>query len=137
MAGRSSGVVDAHVGNRVRLRRMLRSMSREALGDGLGITFQQVQKYEMGVNRISAGRLFQIATLLAVDIGYFFEDAPDPGVRPGQIGPTSERSLLEFLNTREGLELNRAFNAIADRGRRKAIIDLIRAINDTGSAKAT
>ena len=131
MAGKVSTPVDVHVGSLVRLRRMFLSISQEKLGKELGISFQQLQKYETGVNRIGAGRLFQIATLLGVDVGYFFEDAPDPGVTPraGTRGATAEASILDFLNTREGLELNRAFHAITDPARRRTILELVRAVN--------
>src|SRR3954471_8755620 len=70
--------VDAHVGHRVRLRRMLIGMSQERLGELLGLTFQQVQKYEKGINRIGAGRLFEVAGILGVPIGFFYEDVDAP-----------------------------------------------------------
>src|SRR4030043_303476 len=79
MAGKKPNPVDTHVGSRVRLRRMLLGMSQERLGDSMGLTFQQVQKYEKGVNRIGASRLFQISKILDVPVQFFFEEAPHIG----------------------------------------------------------
>ena len=133
MAGHFAGNIDAYVGSRVRLRRMTLGVTQERLGDELGITFQQVQKYEKGVNRIAAGRLYHIAALLAVEVDFFFENAPDPGVKlqHNVAQSTFEDSILDFINTREGFELNRAFQAIGDPAQRRAIINLVRAINDS------
>ena len=105
MAGKKPNPVDAHVGSRVRLRRMLLGMSQERLGESMGLTFQQVQKYEKGVNRIGASRLFQISKILDVPVQFFFEEAPHVGdARParGMAEADSESFILEFLNTREG-----------------------------------
>jgi len=137
MAGKKPNPVDAHVGSRVRLRRMLLGMSQERLGESMGLTFQQVQKYEKGVNRIGASRLFQIAKILDVPVQFFFEEAPQTGeagpVR-GMAEPDSEAFILEFLNSREGLELNRAFVKIADPKVRKSVVDLVRALSASGTA---
>ena len=111
---------------------MLLGMSQERLGDSMGLTFQQVQKYEKGVNRIGASRLFQISKILDVPVQFFFEEAPNVGdLRPvrGMAEPDSESFILEFLNTREGLELNRAFVKIRDPKVRKSIVDLVRAFS--------
>jgi transcriptional regulator with XRE-family HTH domain len=131
MAGKKPNPVDAHVGSRVRLRRMLLGMSQERLGESMGLTFQQVQKYEKGVNRIGASRLFQIAKILEVPVQFFFEEAPQlDGASPtGMAEPESETFILEFLNSREGLELNRAFVKIADPKVRKSVVDLIRSLS--------
>jgi transcriptional regulator with XRE-family HTH domain len=131
MAGKKPNPVDAHVGSRVRLRRMLLGMSQERLGESMGLTFQQVQKYEKGVNRIGASRLFQIARILDVPIQFFFEEAPqiDCSAAHGMAEPDSETFILEFLNSREGLELNRAFVKIADPKVRKSVVDLVRALS--------
>ncbi len=140
MAGKKPNPVDAHVGSRVRLRRMLLGMSQERLGESMGLTFQQVQKYEKGVNRIGASRLFQIAKILDVPVQFFFEEAPHVGgdgggAARGIAEPDSEAFILEFLNSREGLELNRAFVKIADPKVRKSIVDLVRALSaSNGSA---
>jgi transcriptional regulator with XRE-family HTH domain len=135
MAGKKPNPVDTHVGSRVRLRRMLLGMSQERLGESMGLTFQQVQKYEKGVNRIGASRLFQISKILDVPVQFFFEEAPHIGpgsqVR-GMAEPHSEAFILEFLNSREGLELNRAFVKIGDAKVRKSIVDLVRALGVSG-----
>jgi transcriptional regulator with XRE-family HTH domain len=137
MAGKKPNPVDQHVGSRVRLRRMLLGMSQERLGDSMGLTFQQVQKYEKGVNRIGASRLFQISKILDVPVQFFFEEAPQAdghAVGPGLAEPDSETFILEFLNSREGLELNRAFVKIADPKVRKSVVDLVRALSAADSS---
>jgi len=136
MAGKKPNPVDAHVGSRVRLRRMLLGMSQERLGESMGLTFQQVQKYEKGVNRIGASRLFQISKILDVPVQFFFEEAPytgDGNAVHGMAEPDSEAFILEFLNSREGLELNRAFVKIGDPKVRKSVVDLVRALRGSGS----
>jgi transcriptional regulator with XRE-family HTH domain len=117
---------------------MLLGMSQERLGEGMGLTFQQVQKYEKGVNRVGASRLFQISKILDVPVQFFFEEAPNIGgdgnpVR-GLAEPDSEAFILEFLNSREGLELNRAFVKIGDAKVRKSVVDLVRALSASSSA---
>jgi transcriptional regulator with XRE-family HTH domain len=137
MAGKKPNPVDAHVGSRVRLRRMLLGMSQERLGESMGLTFQQVQKYEKGVNRIGASRLFQISKILDVPVQFFFEEAPyngDGNAVRGMAEPDSEAFILEFLNSREGLELNRAFVKIGDAKVRKSVVDLVRALSGSSSA---
>ena len=131
MAGKKPNPVDQHVGSRVRLRRMLLGMSQERLGESMGLTFQQVQKYEKGVNRIGASRLFQISEILDVPVQFFFEEAPHSDGRKtlGMAEADSEAFILEFLNSREGLELNRAFVKIADSKVRKSVVDLVRALS--------
>ena len=111
MAGKKPNPVDTHVGSRLLLRRMLLGMSQERIGESMGLTFQQVQKYEKGVNRIGASRLFQISKILDVPVQFFFEEAPHADGAParGMAEADSETFILEFLNSREGLELNRAF----------------------------
>jgi transcriptional regulator with XRE-family HTH domain len=133
MIGKRSDAVDRHVGARVRFRRLALRMSQERLAEELGVTFQQIQKYEKGVNRIGAGRLFRLATILGVAPNYFFVDAPsslpvagDPSSRSAE-----EADLFGFVNGREGFELNRAFMAIEDRRLRKAILDLVRATSES------
>ena len=130
MAGKKPNPVDTHVGSRVRLRRMLLGMSQEKLGGAMGLTFQQVQKYEKGVNRIGASRLFHISRILDVPVQFFFEEAPqlDGLAVTGMAEPESETFILEFLNSREGLELNRAFVKIGDAKVRKSVVDLVRAL---------
>lgn len=123
--------IDVHVGSRVRLRRMVVGMSQEKLGDQLGLTFQQIQKYEKGSNRIGASRLFQLSQILGVPVQFFFEQAPtteqDPHIG-GFSEPSSDNFVLDFINSREGLELNRAFVKIKDPNVRRRVIELVRAM---------
>lgn len=113
--------IDVHVGTRVRLRRMLLGMSQEKLGERLGLTFQQVQKYEKGVNRIGASRLFELANVLGVSVGFFYDEAPgqvalsaDHAASSGFAEMPAESYAADFLGSREGLELNKAFARITD-----------------------
>lgn len=124
--------VDAHVGSRVRLRRMLLGMSQERLGEQLGLTFQQVQKYEKGINRIGASRLYELGRILGVGVQFFFEDAPASGLgngaRVGFAEDAAEGFVVDFLASKEGIDLNRAFVRIADPKVRRSIVDLVRAL---------
>lgn len=122
--------VDVHVGSRVRLRRMLVGMSQEKLGESMGLTFQQIQKYEKGANRIGASRLFRLSQVLDVPVQFFFEGMPpsEAGTASGMAEPDSESFLYEFLNTRDGLELNRAFMKIKDSEQRRSIVELVRSM---------
>ena len=116
---------------------MLLGMSQERLGNSMGLTFQQVQKYEKGVNRIGASRLFHISRILDVPVQFFFEEAPfagETGSTPSMAKGDSEGFILEFLNSREGLELNRAFVKIGDGKVRKSVVDLVRALGPDVSA---
>ncbi|MCP4934921.1 MAG: helix-turn-helix transcriptional regulator [bacterium] len=139
--------IDIHVGSRVRLRRMLLSMSQEKLGDQMGLTFQQIQKYEKGTNRIGASRLHHISQILEVPVQFFFDDAPlAAGQATGMGGmsePKMENFVYEFISTRDGLELIRAFVSIHDPKVRKRIVDLVRTLSnedlasrDTNKAKS-
>lgn len=129
--------IDAHVGTRVRLRRMLLGMSQEKLGEHLGLTFQQVQKYEKGINRIGASRLFDLARVLGVPVQFFYDEAPTEGGNanavPGFAEQPAESYVVEFLATREGLELNKAFVKIADPKVRRAIVELVRSLGGDDS----
>jgi transcriptional regulator with XRE-family HTH domain len=120
--------IDIHVGSRVRLRRMMLGMSQEKLGESLGITFQQIQKYEKGTNRIGASRLQHIATVMAVPVAYFFEDAPGtPTEAAGLAESRPANYIVDFLSSSEGVQLNKAFVRIKDTKLRRRIIDLVRA----------
>jgi len=131
-SSRKPNPIDAHVGTRVRLRRMLLGMSQEKLGEHLGLTFQQVQKYEKGVNRIGASRLFDLSRVLGVPVQFFYDEAPaeidDRAAAPGFAERPAETYVIEFLSTREGLELNKAFVKIADPRVRRTIVELVRAL---------
>ena len=121
--------VDRHVGVRVRMRRMMVGMSQEKLGDACGITFQQIQKYEKGTNRMGASRLHQIARVLEVPVEFFYEGAPSDQDSEGpKTIDEHSRSLTDFLATSEGLELARAFMAISDQKVRRRIVDLTKAL---------
>ena len=119
--------VDVHVGSRVRLRRMMLGMSQEKLGDQLGITFQQIQKYEKGTNRIGASRLQNISTVLSVPVAFFFEDAPATPLQAGGMAESSTDYVVDFLSSSEGIQLNKAFVRVRDPKLRRRIIDLVRA----------
>jgi transcriptional regulator with XRE-family HTH domain len=129
---RRANPIDIHVGSRVRFRRMLLGMSQEKLGEKLGLTFQQVQKYEKGINRIGASRLYDLAQVLGVSVQFFYEEAPVPEDRSvtqeGASDGPDEHSIVEFLRSRDGLELNRAFVRIPDVKARRAIVDLVRSL---------
>jgi transcriptional regulator with XRE-family HTH domain len=123
--------IDAQVGARIRLRRTLIGLSQEKLGEFLGLTFQQVQKYEKGVNRIGAGRLFQIADILGVSIEYFYEGirAPLPGSsESAQV--IAAPPVIEFVSGGEGLQLCLAFMKIEDAEVRKKVLDLVKSLAD-------
>lgn len=128
---KSPDPVDKHVGTRVRMRRMLVGMSQEKLGEALGLTFQQVQKYEKGSNRIGASRLQQIAQILKVPVDFFFDGAPhsgDPFLQRGFAETPNSSYESDFLATSEGIQLSRAFMRITDPAVRRKIIDLVVAL---------
>ena len=130
MAKKAPNPIDKHVGSRVRMRRMMLSMSQEKLGDALGLTFQQVQKYEKGTNRIGASRLQQISGILQVPVAFFFEGAPEvgPGRAPGVRDAPSPTYVADFLATSDGLALTKAFMRIPDTKLRRRIVDLVEQI---------
>jgi transcriptional regulator with XRE-family HTH domain len=129
MVQKSPSPIDRHVGSRVRLRRMLIGMSQEKLGEALGITFQQIQKYEKGANRISASRLQQASRVLGVPIDYFYEGAPPlDGDQPGFQEGAAPDYVPDTLTSAEGLNLLKAFAAVKSPRVRRRIIDLVRAL---------
>jgi transcriptional regulator with XRE-family HTH domain len=129
MAKKAPNPTDKHVGSRVRMRRMMLSMSQEKLGDALGLTFQQVQKYEKGTNRIGASRLQQISHILQVPVAFFFEGAPSPhGLTDGMREAPSPAYVSDFLATSDGLSLTKAFMRIKQPKLRRRIVDLVEAI---------
>ncbi|HEX9882038.1 MAG TPA: helix-turn-helix transcriptional regulator [Hyphomicrobium sp.] len=132
---RRANPIDVHVGSRVRLRRMLLGMSQEKLGEHLGLTFQQIQKYEKGINRIGASRLFDLSKVLGVPVQFFYEELPGAGDANAGFGERpAESYAVEFLGSREGLELNKAFARITDPRVRRSIVELVRAF--AGDAEA-
>lgn len=124
--------IDIHVGSRVRLRRTMMSMSQEKLGDALGITFQQIQKYEKGTNRIGASRMQQISAALKVPVAFFFEDAPNQSGTPatGMSEASSTSYVVDFLSSPEGIQLNRAFVRISNPAIRRKIVDMVKTLAD-------
>ena len=129
-----SNPVDAHVGSRVRQRRTLLGLSQEKLGDALGLTFQQVQKYERGANRIGASRLYQLSSVLDVPVSFFFDDMPPEVAKTGGRRPfgfsASEAAVYEVdtLAKRETLELVRAYYRIKNEKVRKRVFELAKAL---------
>jgi transcriptional regulator with XRE-family HTH domain len=124
--------IDGQVGNRVRLRRMLIGMSQERLGELLGLTFQQVQKYEKGVNRIGAGRLFEVSRILGVPIDYFYEGVSGSaghGFSENEASPP----VMEFVSSGEGLQLSLAFMKIKEPKLRKRVLDLVKQMAEDAS----
>jgi transcriptional regulator with XRE-family HTH domain len=132
---KSPNPVDKHVGSRMRTRRLLAGMSQEKLGEALGITFQQIQKYEKGTNRISASRLQQVSRVLGVPVEYFYEGGPQlEGPQPGFSDSAASDYVSDFLLTNEGVQLMRAFLRIKDAAVRRRVIDLIDALGEKTSS---
>ncbi len=129
--------VDVHVGSRVRLRRTLLGLSQEKLGKAVSLTFQQIQKYERGANRIGSSRLYQLATILDVPVSFFFDGVEERLAREGGGVSGGEQEAFESdqLSRRETLELVRAYYRITDPAVRKKIFDLVKAVS--GSIKVT
>jgi transcriptional regulator with XRE-family HTH domain len=130
MAKKVPEPTDVHVGARVRMRRMMLNMSQEKLGDGLGLTFQQVQKYEKGTNRIGASRLQHISNILQVPVSFFFEGGPRlPGHNAAGMGEApSPAYVSDFLSTSDGLSLTKAFMRIKSSKLRRRIVELVEQI---------
>ena len=124
---KSPNPVDIHVGSRVRLRRLLLSMSQEKLGDELGVTFQQVQKYERGANRIGASRLYRVAEVLQVPIGFFFEGL-DTATAGGFADGDQTPLVDDFINSPEGVALAAAFARIREPSVRRKLLELARTL---------
>ncbi len=129
MARKTPNPVDRYVGNRIRMRRMMLGWSQEKLGEALGLTFQQVQKYEKGINRVGASRRQQLGQVRQVPVTYFFETPPHPEA-PEQTTATAPAPdyVSEFLATSDGLALAKAFMAIAQPALRRRIVDLVEEI---------
>jgi len=127
MSTKAPNPVDKYVGSRVRMRRIMLGMSQEKLGEALGLTFQQVQKYEKGTNRVGASRLQQIAEILQVPVSFLFEGGPGATAN-GFSEASSPTYVSDFLASTEGLALTRAFTRIADAKLRRSIVDLVEQI---------
>ena len=129
---RQPNPVDVHVGGRIRMRRRVLGLSQEALADALELTFQQVQKYERGGNRVSASKLFAIAHVFQVPVNYFFEGLPMPGRAKGESASVLEveDAIRAFMATTEGLELAQRFPRIPKGRLRRRVLELVRALAD-------
>ena len=131
--------IDVHVGSRVRLRRTLKGMSQEKLGEAIGLTFQQVQKYERGANRIGASRLYDLSRVLDVPVSFFFDDMTEDVARRSPRHPQTGAGLAEEpagfendpMTKRETLELVRAYYRITDPQVRKRVFELVKALART------
>jgi transcriptional regulator with XRE-family HTH domain len=135
MPPKAPNPVDKHVGSRVRMRRIMLGMSQERLGEGLGLTFQQIQKYEKGTNRIGASRLQQICDILRIPVSFLFEGVPGGTINAeGLVEPASPAYVADFLATAEGLALVRAFTRISSIKLRRAIVDMVDLIGDRKDA---
>lgn len=128
-------LVDVHVGQRIRMRRLFKGMSQSDLARSLGLTFQQVQKYERGMNRVSASRLYDLSRVLEVPVSFFFDDLPEDAKDDARIPSTdavglAEAGLSDPLAKRETAELVRAYYSISDLTLRKRVYDMIKALGE-------
>jgi transcriptional regulator with XRE-family HTH domain len=129
MSTKAPNPVDKYVGSRVRMRRIMLGMSQEKLGDALGLTFQQIQKYEKGTNRVGASRIKQISEILHVPVSFLFDGGPAGTAGADGFGEEASPAYIsDFLATSEGLALTRAFTSITDAKLRRSIVDLVEQI---------
>ena len=124
MAKKSPSAIDRQVGARIRMRRLMLDMSQHELAAALSLSFQQVQKYETGSNRIGAGRLQQLAGILEVPVSFFFDDFPTPGRKRAAL----PSYLSDFLATADGLALSKAFMNLRDARQRRCLVILAEAM---------
>jgi len=138
MAKKSPNPIDVHVGSRVRLRRMLVGYSQDKLGEELGLTFQQIQKYEKGANRIGASRLWQIGKILGVPVQFFYEGMSDADAGSAHAAGFAEEDatplFMDFISSSEGMQLNKYFPQITDPAVRKKILDLVKSLAEEDPA---
>jgi transcriptional regulator with XRE-family HTH domain len=125
---RGPNAVDRHVGSRVRLRRQLLNMSQEKLGDELGVTFQQIQKYERGTNRVGAGRLWLMARVLDVPVSFFYDGVSEAAAQPGFSEGDQTPIVDDFIQSADGVALAQAFARIKDGKVRRRILELVRTL---------
>ena len=124
--------VDVYVGSRIRMRRIMLDMSQTALGDALGLTFQQVQKYEKGVNRVSSSRLHALADILSVSVSFFFDGAPGGRDDGKAVSKTpAPEYVMEFLTSKDGIALVSAFTRIKNAELRRGLINLVERIGES------
>lgn len=126
--------VDVHVGKRLRFGRTMQGMSQESVGESIGVTFQQIQKYERGINCIRASKLFELANVLKVPVSFFFEgferEAEEGYSIPGAADSAEGGFDMDLASSRESIEFMRAFHRITDPQLRSKILDLVRAMAD-------
>ena len=130
MTKRDPNFVDRHVGNRVRMRRLLVGMSQEKLGELLGITFQQVQKYEKGSNRVSASRLFQISRVLGVPVQFFYDELKEDDGPSGFAESEGADAIAGALQSPDGVQIARIFSETTDPDKRKLILNAVKLLAD-------
>jgi transcriptional regulator with XRE-family HTH domain len=130
MTKRDPNFVDRHVGNRVRMRRLLVGMSQEKLGELLGITFQQVQKYEKGSNRVSASRLYQISRVLGVPVQFFYDELKEDDGPSGFAESEGADAIAGALQSPDGVQIARIFSATTDPEKRKLILNTVKLLAD-------
>lgn len=134
-APRAANPVDVHVGTRVRLRRQVMKMSQEKLGDKLGVTFQQVQKYERGSNRIGASRLWKISEVMDVPVNFFFDGLSESYAR-GEFAEDDQMPIVyEFINSTDGVSLAKAVSQIKSKAVRRQLLELARAMAKDSSGE--
>jgi transcriptional regulator with XRE-family HTH domain len=132
---KNPNATDVHVGKRMRMRRLMLQMSQEAFAAKLGVTFQQVQKYEKGVNRVSASRLQQACNVLQVPVQFFFDGLPKSETGPRRREDTSYALISNLLSSSEGIALAKGFMQIEDRAVRRHIVKLVTQIGASGGRK--
>jgi len=130
MTKRDPNFVDRHVGNRVRMRRLLVGMSQEKLGELLGITFQQVQKYEKGSNRVSASRLYQISRVLGVPVQFFYDELKEDDGPSGFAESAGADAIAGALQSPDGVQIARIFSETTDPDKRKLILNAVKLLAD-------
>jgi len=134
---RAPNTTDKHVGKRVRMRRLMIKMTQEKLAAQLGLTFQQVQKYEKGVNRISASRLREMSHVLQVPVQFFFDGLPETKGGSGKDRPDpSQKFVHDFLASSDGLALARAFTRLKSSKLRRRIVQLVKEFVDEAAGES-
>lgn len=128
LSPRGPNPIDVHVGSRIRLRRQLMKMSQEKLGDELGVTFQQVQKYERGANRVGASRLYRLSRVLEVPVQFFFEGLGEKSAASGMAEDDQTPIVYDFIQSSDGVSLAEAFSRIRDAKVRRRVLELVRTL---------
>ena len=127
-SARGPNPIDIHVGSRIRLRRQLMKMSQEKLGDELGVTFQQVQKYERGANRVGASRLYRLSRVLEVPVQFFFEGLNDQTAITAMADNDQTPIVYDFIQSSDGVSLAESFSRIKDSKVRRRVLELVRTL---------